>query len=207
MMELKNMSAETRKRYLTNLSMFIMLIGVTISSIYFLYIPGGYQGGRNPRYNMRIIFERDTWSDIHIWTSIMFSVILFLHIFVHTQWIKSVFIQYVQLWKKSVREGILLRVINVLDDGLSAVLFFVCLFSGLVLLFVPGGRGTATIEILWIMRENWKLIHTWTGIGMLIGVLLHLVIHWKWITKVSKKFLTSKTHRLEGISEAARENA
>ena len=206
-MKLNNISTETRKRYLINLSMFILLIGATLSSIYFLYVPGGYQGGRNPRYNMRIIFERETWEIIHIWTSIMLSVILFLHIFVHAKWIKTVFIQYVQLWKRSVREGNLLRVINVLDDGLSAALFLVCLFSGLVLLFVPGGRGTATIEILWVMRENWKIIHTWSGIGMLIGVLLHLIIHWKWIMKVSSKFISLRSNKLKSHPEAARENA
>ncbi len=192
-MNLKKISTETRKRYLITMSMFMLLIGVAVSSAYFLYVPGGYQGGRNPRYNMRIVFERDTWGDIHIWTSMMLSVILFLHIFLHTKWIKTVFIQYMQLWKQRVRKGKLLRVINVVDDGLSAVFFIICLFSGLVLLFVPGGRGTATMEILWVMRENWKIIHTWSGVGMLIGVLLHLIIHWKWMIKVSKKFLAIKT--------------
>lgn len=185
-------SGETLKRYLVNLAMFLLLVGVTASSLYYLYVPGGYQGGRNPRFNMRIIFERETWEGIHIWTGIMISVILFLHIFLHTQWIKSVFIKYIQIWKKSVRTSNWLRVFNVFDDGLSALFFLVCLFSGLVLLFVPGGRGTDTIEILWIVRENWKLIHTYSGIGMLIGVALHLLIHWNWIKKVSNKFFGSE---------------
>jgi hypothetical protein len=206
-MNLKKISTETRKRYLITMSMFVLLIGVAISSAYFLYVPGGYQGGRNPRYNMRIIFERDTWGDIHIWTSMMLSVILWLHIFLHTKWIRTVFIQYLQLWKQSVREGKLLRIINVLDDGLSAVFFIICLFSGLVLLIVPGGRGTATIVILWVTRENWKLIHIWSGVGMLAGVFLHLVIHWKWMMKVSRKVVPFKTNRYQGGAERAREKA
>jgi len=195
-------STETRKRFLINIAMFLLLIGVTASSLYFLYVPGGYQGGRNPRFNMRIVFERETWDNIHVWTSIMLSVILFLHILQHENWIKNVFVKYVQIWKKSVREGNLLRILNVLDDGLSAVFFLVCLFSGLVLLLVPGGRGTATIEILWIMRETWKTIHTWSGIGMFIGVLLHLIIHWKWITKVGAKFINSRIKISELNSES-----
>ena len=197
-----DISKETRKRFLINIAMFLLLIGVTASSLYFLYVPGGYQGGRNPRFNMRIVFERETWDNIHVWTSIMLSVILFLHIFQHENWIKNVFVKYIQIWKKSVREGNLLRILNVLDDGLSAVFFLVCLFSGLVLLLVPGGRGTATIEILWIMRETWKTIHTWSGIGMLIGVLLHLIIHWKWITKVGVKFINSRIKISESNSES-----
>jgi len=195
-------SIETRKRFLINVAMFLLLIGITAYSLYFLYVPGGYQGGRNPRFNMRIVFERETWDNIHVWTSIMLSVILFLHILKHENWIKNVFGKYVQIWKKSVREGNLLRILNVLDDGLSAVFFLVCLFSGLVLLLVPGGRGTATIEILWIMRETWKTIHTWSGIGMFIGVLLHLIIHWKWITKVGAKFINSRIKISESNSES-----
>ncbi len=205
-MNLNNISTETRKRYLLNMSLFMLLIGVTVSSAYFLYVPGGYQGGRNPRYNMRIIFERDTWGDIHIWTSMMLSVILFLHIFLHIKWIKTVFIQYVQLWKQSVRDRNLLRMINVLDDGLSAVFFIICLLSGLALLIVPGGRGTATIVIFGVMRENWKIIHIWSGVGMLIGVVLHLIIHWKWIIKVSQKFLAIKTKEYKDSAIATSEN-
>jgi len=202
-----DISKETRKRFLINIAMFLLLIGVTTSSLYFLYVPGGYQGGRNPRFNMRIVFERETWDNIHVWTSIMLSVILFLHIFQHENWIKNVFVKYIQIWKKSVREGNLLRILNVLDDGLSAVFFLVCLFSGLVLLLVLGGRGTATIEILWIMRETWKTIHTWSGIGMFIGVLLHLIIHWKWITKVGAKFINSRIRISESNSESITESA
>ena len=198
-----NMSGETLKRYLVNLTMFMLLIGVTASSLYYLYVPGGFQGGRNPRFNMTIIFERETWEGIHVWTSIMLSVILLLHVFLHIQWIKSVFVKYIQIWKKSVRTGNWVRVFNVVDDGLSAVFFLVCLFSGLVLLFVPGGRGTDTTEILRIFRGDWKLIHTFSGIGMLIGIALHFIIHWKWIKKVSYKFFDSEIELFHRIGTDA----
>lgn len=192
MKTIKPISKETRKRYLIDAALFIFFIGVLASSLYFLYVPGGYQGGRNPRYNMSIIFERETWEEIHVWTSMILSAILIYHIFLHTKWIKQVFFKYIQLWKKSVREGNKLRLFNVLDDGLSAVFFIICLFSGLVLFFIPGGRGTAYIEFLSITRDAWKGIHTWSGVGMLIGVILHLVIHWKWITKVTRRFFSSR---------------
>lgn len=194
MREIKKISAETRKRYLVNLMMFILFIGVAASSLYFLYVPGGYQGGRNPRFNMRILFTRETWDAIHLWTSLMLSLILLLHIFLHTEWIKYVFVKYVQLWKTSVREGNALRIVNILDDGLSALFFVVCLLSGLVLLYVPGGRGSDAITFLTITRESWKVMHTWTGIGMMAGIVVHLVIHWNWIKKVSLKMLMSKNH-------------
>jgi len=55
--------------------------------------------------------------------------------------------------------------------------------------YLPGGRGTAYVEFLSVTRESWKAIHTWTGIGMLAGVAVHLMIHWKRIRKVSGKAL------------------
>ena len=194
MREIKKISAETRKRYLINLVMFILFIGVAASSLYFLYVPGGYQGGRNPRFNMRILFTRETWDAIHLWTSLMLSSILLLHFFLHTEWIKQVFIKYVRSWKKSVREKNALRIVNVVDDGLSAIFFVICLLSGLVLFFIPGGRGSDAIRFLTITRESLKVMHTWTGIGMLAGIVVHLAIHWNWIKKVSLRVMIKENH-------------
>jgi len=186
----KLISKATRKRYLIDFAMFILFIGVAASSLYFLYVPGGYQGGRNPRFNMSIIFDRETWEEIHIWTSMILSAILFIHILLHAKWIKDVFFKYIQLWKKSVRTRNRMRLLNILDDRISAVFFIICLFSGLVLFFIPGGKGTAYIEFLSITRDVWKGIHTWSGIGMLAGVIVHLIIHWGWIKKVSGKLFS-----------------
>ena len=186
----KLISKATRKRYLMDFVMFILFIGVMTSSLYFLYVPGGYQGGRNPRFNMSIIFDRETWEEIHIWTSMILSAILFIHILLHAKWIKDVFFKCIQLWKKSVRTRNRMRLLNILDDRISAVFFIICLFSGLVLFFIPGGKGTAYIEFLSITRDVWKGIHTWSGIGMLAGVIVHLIIHWGWIKKVSGKLFS-----------------
>ena len=183
----KPVSPETRKRYLVNFVMFLLFLGVSASSLYFLYVPSGYQGGRNPRYNMQIIFSRHIWGDIHFWTSIILSAILFLHILLHLKWIKNVFFRYMKEWKQMVQSRNYTRLINILDDGLSAVFFLACLVSGLILFVVPGGKSTKYLQILSITREAWKSIHTITGIGMLAGVIIHLVIHWGWIRKVSKK--------------------
>jgi len=183
----KVLSKETVRRYSINVVMFILFLFVAVSSAYFLYVPGGYQGGRNPRYNMQIIFTREAWHGIHFWTSIILSAILFLHILLHLKRIKNVFLRTKKIWKQSLQSRNYTRVINILDDGLIALFFIACMISGLILYVVPGGRDTKYIEILAITRETWKTIHTTTGIGMLAGVLIHLVIHWGWIRKVSKK--------------------
>jgi hypothetical protein len=185
----KGLSKETVRRYTINFVMFFLFLFVAASSAYFLYVPGGYQGGRNPRYNMQIFFTREVWHDIHFWTSIILSAILFLHILLHLKWIKNVFLRTIKIWEQSLQSRNYARIINRLDDGLIALFFIACMISGLILYVVPGGRDTKYIEILSITRETWKTIHTITGIGMLAGVVIHLVIHWGWIRKVSKKVL------------------
>ncbi|HAF62995.1 MAG TPA: hypothetical protein DCK95_11825 [Anaerolineaceae bacterium] len=182
-----SLSKNTRKRYVINFVMFFLLLAVTASSLYFLYVPAGYQGGRNPRYNMQIIFDRDTWGEIHTWTSFILSGILLVHIIFHWSWVKNVFWKYIQIWKKNVHFKNNLALINIIDDGLIAVFFLACLVSGIILFVVPGGPGTAYALIFNISRGTWKDVHVWTGIGMLVGVIVHLVIHWGWVKKVSGK--------------------
>lgn len=188
------LSKNTKKRYLINFAMFFLFLAVTLSSLYFLYVPAGYQGGRNPRYNMQIIFDRDTWGEIHTWTSFVLSAILFIHIIIHWSWVQNVFVKYIQIWKKSVRSRNNMALLNIIDDGLIAIFFLACLVSGIVLFVVPGGPGTAYTLIMAVARDTWKDIHVWTGIGMLVGIVLHLIIHWGWIKKVSAKiFKRSQT--------------
>lgn len=183
----KTLSTNTKKRYIINFIMFFLFLAVTASSLYFLYVPAGYQGGRNPRYNMVILFDRDTWGELHTWTSFILSGILLIHIIIHWSWVKNVFLRYIQIWKKSVRSRNKLALLNILDDGLAALSFLACLFSGIVLFIVPGGPGSAYTLFMNIMRDTWKDMHIWTGIGMLVSIILHLVIHWGWIKKVSGK--------------------
>ncbi len=34
-------------------------------------------------------------------------------------------------------------------------------------------------------RSTWDLIHTWTGILMIIAAVLHLAQRWKWVVRVT----------------------
>ena len=183
----KCLSKETIRRYFVDFVMFLLFLIVTITSTYFLFVPSGYQGGRNSRYNMQIIFTREVWYDIHFWTSIILSAILLLHIVLHWKWINNVFLRMMTSLKQAMKSRNFMRIFNILDDGLSALFFMACLISGVILFVVPGGRDTKNLEIINITRWSWKSIHTITGIGMLAGVIIHLMIHRGWIRKVSKK--------------------
>lgn len=179
-------SMETRKRFILNILMLLLFIVVTLSSIYFLYVPAGYQGGRNVRFNMEIIFVRESWIDIHVWTGFILSALLSLHFIFHLTWFKNTFWRSIQNWKNNLKSN-KLAFFNILDDGLAAIFFILCLISGLALFFIPGGKGSDSILFLQITRGTWKAIHIWTGIGMLVTFVIHLIIHWCWVKKVSRK--------------------
>ena len=71
---------------------------------------------------------------------------------------------------------------------LSAV---VASLSGIYFLYFPegfmGGRNPLYNTIILFNRKTWDLIHTWGGVGMIVIALLHIIIHWKWISSMSKK--------------------
>ena len=76
--------------------------------------------------------------------------------------------------------------------GLSAIVEAV---SGFVLwLALPhagGGRGTgvATEEFWNISRTDWVIIHDWVSVALLVLLALHIVLHWKWICLMTKRYL------------------
>jgi len=55
-------------------------------------------------------------------------------------------------------------------------------------LFITVGRWAADPMILFT-RTTWDLIHTWEGVSLIAAVIIHLAIHRKWVTKVTRKML------------------
>ena len=84
---------------------------------------------------------------------------------------------------------------NLALDSVMAVAFLQSALSGLVIYLVPGGyQGGANpyygLEVLWLGHHQWSLLHTWGSLVMSAAVLVHLVLHWKWIVAMLKKSLT-----------------
>ena len=164
--------------------MFLLISGLisVLSGIYFLFLPiGGFQGGRNPFYDVIIFFERHTWGDIHTWSSVLIVILAALHIPLHWQWIvkmtKTGFRSLVGKSRLNKHSRFNLF-INILI-GLSGL---ICGLSGLYFLFLPAAPA-------WIFTPLvWDLIHTWSGVVMTAAGILHLGIHWKWVVKVLGKY-------------------
>jgi len=201
-------SGQTRANWLIDAAVLVGAVLASLSAIYFLYLPsGGYEGGQNPLYDIRILFSRHTWDDIHTWGGILMIAAVVIHFAIHWRW--------VTMMSRRTANAILGKsaklsrgaVINILIDLAIALSFLVAAVSGIYFLFAPSGglQGGANPgwDPHWIFsRTTWDLIHTWSGIVMIVAAILHFWIHWRWVVNVTRKFFLSLWHR----PQPAREN-
>jgi cytochrome b subunit of formate dehydrogenase len=98
--------------------------------------------------------------------------------------------------------------INYFVDLIIAVGFLLTAVSGLVLFFAGsggyqgGGNPHYLRQALFLSRWTWRALHDWGGIAMLGGVLLHLVLHWKWIVCMTRNLFARRSVRATPPAEA-----
>jgi Domain of unknown function (DUF4405) len=191
------MSSQTRANWLIDLTVLLGGLLASLSGIYFMFLPsGGYQGGRNPMYGVTLLFDRHTWDDLHTWTGVAMIVAAIIHFAIHWQWVKTMTrrtANAVLSKGSSLSNGAKL---NVAIDALVALSFFVTAVSGLYFLLVPtggfeGGRNAGQAVVILFNNTTWDLIHTWAGVIMIGAVIVHLWIHWRWVTNVTSRFFLS----------------
>ena len=83
-------------------------------------------------------------------------------------------------------------------DVVIGVAFLLSAATGFVLLFAPsggfqGGRNPHyNGSLLLLGRQTWNDIHTWSSVVMIAGVLGHLILHWNWMTCMTKRLFRSR---------------
>lgn len=182
-------SKQTQKNWWIDATLFISAIIATLSGIYFLFLPiGGYQGGRNPAYNIQILFTRHTWDDLHTWGGVVMISAAIIHLVIHWAWVTSM---ARRTWGELTGKCGCLNARgrwNLILNVVVAISFILTAISGVYFLFFPGGGQTADPMIL-LSRLTWDLIHTWAGIALISAGILHFAIHWRWVTNVTKKMV------------------
>ena len=192
MVKKRGVSSQTRNNWLIVAVLFLGSVVSSISGIYYLFFPvGGYQGGRNPMYGVTILFQRGTWDDLHTWFGIAMIVAAVVHIILHWKWIVNMTRRVIQELTSRERRFNARGRFNLGINMITGLSFIVTSISGVYLLFFPGGRHGITDPGFLFNRTTWDLIHTWAGIVMFDAAVLHLAIHWKWVTKVSGKLFRS----------------
>ena len=74
------------------------------------------------------------------------------------------------------------------------VLGLIQAISGFLLwLVIPGGHrgfgiGQISGDYLW-SRYTWIEIHDWTAIALVVVVIIHIILHWKWIVYMTKRMI------------------
>lgn len=82
---------------------------------------------------------------------------------------------------------------NYIIDFLAFVSFVITAVSGLAIkFFMPSGvRQGRFQEFLGIQKGAWSQIHDWSGIILIIFVIIHLILHWDWIVCMTKGMFQS----------------
>jgi hypothetical protein len=191
------MSMQTRQNWLIDLAVFLGGIAAALTGIYFLFVPsGGYQGGRNPMYGITILFDRHTWSDLHLWGGVLMIAAIAVHFAIHWQWVKRMSGRTVSAMRYRGNKLSSGALFNVAIDLLIAISFLLCALSGIYFIFGPagayeGGHNPAYDPGFLFSRVTWDLIHTWSGVVMIVAAVVHFAIHWRWVKNVTARFFLS----------------
>jgi hypothetical protein len=182
-------STQTQRNWWIDAILALSGLSAILSGIYFLYLPtGGYQGGRNPYYDLKILFTRHTWEDIHLWGGLAMTGVAAVHLVIHWSWVVTMLRR---MWNElhgrctpmngRGRFNLWLNLVVALSFSLTAL-------SGVYFWLAPGEHDALNFMFLF-SRSAWDMLHTWAGVTFIAAVVVHFAIHWKWVTKVTRNML------------------
>lgn len=89
--------------------------------------------------------------------------------------------------------------LNYIVDFLMFISFLITGVSGIVAsVFVPGGHPQAGKQLfLGISRHVWMDVHGFAGYTFIILVFVHLILHWNWISQMTKNLFKSNQNKAE----------
>jgi cytochrome b subunit of formate dehydrogenase len=194
-------SRQTQTNWLIDAAVFLGAILAALSGIYFLFVSsGGYQGGRNPWYGLTILFSRHTWDDLHTWGGVLMIAAVVVHFVIHWDWVKMMTRRIVNAMRSKGSKLSRGAQVNVVIDLAVAVSFLLCAVTGIYFLFAPSGGFQGGNNPGWdpgflLSRTTWDLIHTWSGVALIVAAVIHFAIHWRWVKNVTRRVFLSLWRR------------
>lgn len=198
----RSLSWTTRLNWLLDFAVFLGALIASLTGIYFLYfISGGYQGGRNPTYGITLLFSRETWGDLHTWGGVLMIAAVLIHLYIHLGWVGMMARKTVAIARGTSRGLSRGAKVNVVVDLVIAISFLLTAVSGVYFLFAPtggyqGGANSGWASTFLFTRTTWDLIHTWSAVALIGAAIVHLFIHWRWVTKVTAKMFAFRLPQL-----------
>jgi len=185
-------SHQTKNNWLLDASLLFSALVTSLSGIYFLFAPSsGFQGGRNPYYGVTILFSRQTWEAIHIWSGIVMIVIALVHIAIHWKWIVSM---VRRIHRELTRQCNCINPrwrVNLLINTAIGFSLLLSTVSGMYFLFAGSNHGGRTPDpMILFSSATWDAVHTWASVSLIIAAIIHFAIHWRWVVNVTRRVLS-----------------
>jgi hypothetical protein len=79
-----------------------------------------------------------------------------------------------------------LLVLGSLAEAVSGFILWFALPSG-------GGRGRLELTYLGLSRHTWVDVHDWAAIALTVLVIVHFILHWRWVVQMSKRIAANVT--------------
>jgi hypothetical protein len=193
----KPISSKTRSNWLIDAAVFFGALFTLLSGIYFLFLPiGGSQGGRNATYDVTILFDRLTWEMFHTWGGVAMILAVVIHFAIHWKWVVTMTRRVIDKVRGGGTTASSGSWLNLIIDAIIGLSFLISAVSGIYFLYVPvggyqGGRNPDWEAVFIFNRTTWDVIHTWAGVIFILAAVIHFVIHWKWVVKVTKRVFDS----------------
>ena len=62
-----------------------------------------------------------------------------------------------------------------------------------------GGGGLGNLTFWEISKHTWIDIHDWVAVALVVLVLIHVILHWKWIVRMAKSLFSGIPKRLASV--------
>ena len=143
------------------------------------------------------------WIELHSWVSVIVVMLVLIHILFHWQWIMES--------TKRLRENILKSQKAILERYITGSILFVLtaieVLSGFIVwIIMPRGRGDLFVtstgygRTFWgLQRNEWVDMHAWVAVFMIAIIVVHVIIHWRWIVNMTLGRMKAK--KTEGTIE------
>lgn len=186
-------SDNTRRNWFVDVLLLISTLLTSVSGLYFLFMPhGGFRGGRNAITNTFLGLSRSVWRDIHIYAGLAMIAIAVYHVVIHWDWIKCTFRRIWKMMRGVNNGGNGSGWTNVFVNLVVTIAFIISAVSGLYFYLVPhGGPGIGQGEqsVFLFSRQVWNWLHEWIGLAFIVLFIVHFILHWDWVVRITRKML------------------
>ena len=127
--------------------------------------------------------------EAHSWIGVAAAGLVLIHLLLHWRWIIEITKRaksYIKMGLKAITERYATAVI------LFVLFLFQVFFGCIIWLILPRGAGDYNAMIAGVGRTFWGLqrnvwldLHAWIAVAMAAIIIIHIIMHWRWIVNIT----------------------